>query len=73
VPRGSGNRAAAQRLAASFRQSSLGDHIERVDLGTSRVVVTLRNSPSLWKALIALRVAPSDVPGQQLIQFPRPA
>lgn len=68
LPRGSGNRAAACRLAASFRQNPyLKPHLIRVVAGASRVTVHLRPSIDLagdLRQLVLDDRARRDAPGQ---------
>lgn len=73
LPKGSGNRAAAQRLAEGFRRSpELAPHVVKMTTGTSRVIVHLRNSPSLISAILKIKAMARDVPGQ-LPLFGQPA
>jgi len=68
VPRGSGNRANARRIAAAARgHRIMGPHITRVVVGASRVVLHMRASLGLLAAVneVAREVEASrDVPGQ---------
>ena len=65
TPRGSGNRAAARRLAQSFRNhAELKPHIHHVTCGSSRVIVTLVNSLALMKIIATIKRGTVDVPGQ---------
>ena len=73
LPKGSGNRAAAERLAHDFRTNpELAPHVEKITAGTSRVIVQLRNSPSLLAAIVKIKQAARDLHGQ-LHMFGRPA
>ena len=67
VPRGSGNRAAARRLAQSFRNHDrLKPHIVKVTCGSSRVLVHFRSSLELMSIIREIRLDREiqDVPGQ---------
>lgn len=67
LPRGSGNRTRARRLADAFRKHELmGPHISRVVCGASRVTVHLRASAASVAALAELmeREKRKDVEGQ---------
>jgi hypothetical protein len=70
IPRGSGNRAAARRLAKQFREEGrLKSHLKRVVAGSSRVTVHLRLSVDLLEALDEMKRehrerVTQDVPGQ---------
>lgn len=67
LPRGSGNRNRARRLAQAFREHpKMKRHVRRVVCGTSRVTVHLRASVPMMRDIWA--IAPEqgipDVPGQ---------
>jgi hypothetical protein len=66
VPRGSGNRAAAQRLGRGVRSHpDLGPHIKRVVVGTSRVTVHFLVTLEFLKIVRDLKLEENrDVPGQ---------
>src|SRR4051794_16083183 len=71
IPRGSGNRAAARRLAAQFKaEARLKPHLKRVVAGSSRVTIHFRLSGDLILALEEMkrehreRMKAQDVPGQ---------
>ena len=65
TPRGSGNRHAARRLGRQFEQhADLKEHIEKVVVGSSRVVVHFRNSLAFLKAIRSVKRGTLDVPGQ---------
>lgn len=72
VPRGSGNRNKARRLAESWRQSVLmAPFVEKVTVGASKVRVHLTMSPALKKAMDQYQREQAeqipDVPGQELL------
>jgi hypothetical protein len=73
VPRGSGNRRFARKLAASFkRDPDLKPFISKVVTGTSRVTVHVRAEVGVFAAMarVSSRVLRDrDVPGQ-LKMFP---
>ena len=67
LPRGSGNRNRARRLADAFRNHPrMKPHIREVICGASRVTVHMRSSLSLLREINALAGAAraGDVPGQ---------
>jgi hypothetical protein len=68
LPRGSGNRYKARRLAELYKRSEeLKPHIRRIVVGTSAVTVHMRASLSLMSAMdefLARAREPKDVPGQ---------
>jgi hypothetical protein len=65
VPRGSGNRNAARRLANEFRENEhLSPHVVKVTHGTSRVLVHLRSSVELMRIVAEWPRPEPDVPGQ---------
>jgi hypothetical protein len=65
VPRGSGNRNAARRLAEGFRTNGkLAPHVLKVTAGTSRVLVHLRVSLELMRIVAEWPKVEGDVPGQ---------
>lgn len=69
TPRGSGNRAHAQRVAQAFRDHpKLKGHIRKVVAGSSKVTVYLIPSLELMR-VVAEWKAEEDVPGQLKI-FP---
>lgn len=72
LPRGSGNRNAARRLADAFRRDvRFKDHIRKISCGASRVTVHCRSSKAFLKMVLEMTDEPKDVPGQ-LAMF-RPA
>ena len=65
LPRGSGNRAAAERLARQFEADErFAPHIIEVNAGASRVTVHFRCSLALIRAIQEAKIEVRDVPGQ---------
>jgi len=66
TPRGSGNKAAAERLAKEARESALASHLTRVVVGASRVTLHLRSDLELL-GILASWPASGDVSGQLML------
>ncbi len=67
LPRGSGNRPMAKRLAAAFKAHPvLAPHVRSVKAGASKVTIHLTPSVALMKAIFEITENASrpDVPGQ---------